>query len=84
MDTRNFPHPILILICTVVCPFSNQVGSMFVKPMREAKYVTMLDPFHIKYGKVLAAGLSLASIILDFLVVPATLIGLGTVYMYVL
>uniref|UniRef100_A0A671X6F8 High-affinity choline transporter 1-like n=1 Tax=Sparus aurata TaxID=8175 RepID=A0A671X6F8_SPAAU len=60
------------------------VGSVFAKPMREANYVTMLDPFHIKYGKVLAAGLSLASIILDVIWVPATLIGLGGVMSVVL
>uniref|UniRef100_A0A4W6BZN4 Solute carrier family 5 member 7 n=1 Tax=Lates calcarifer TaxID=8187 RepID=A0A4W6BZN4_LATCA len=34
-------------------------GLVFAKPMRERKYVTMLDPFHFKYGKVLTAVLSL-------------------------
>ncbi|XP_037639124.1 high-affinity choline transporter 1-like isoform X3 [Sebastes umbrosus] len=53
------------------------VGLVFAKPMRERNYMTMLDPFHAKYGKVLTAGLCLASVSLDVLWVPATLIGLG-------
>ncbi|XP_028458776.1 high affinity choline transporter 1-like [Perca flavescens] len=28
-------------------------GLVFAKPMRERRYVTMLDPFHAKYGKAL-------------------------------
>ncbi|XP_018516261.1 high-affinity choline transporter 1-like isoform X1 [Lates calcarifer] len=52
-------------------------GLVFAKPMRERKYVTMLDPFHFKYGKVLTAVLSLASIFMDVVWVPSTLIGLG-------
>ncbi len=50
---------------------------MFAKPMRERKYVTMLEPFQMKYGKTLAAGLSLASLTIDLVWVPATLTGLG-------
>uniref|UniRef100_UPI003AAB8A38 high-affinity choline transporter 1-like n=1 Tax=Centroberyx gerrardi TaxID=166262 RepID=UPI003AAB8A38 len=52
-------------------------GLLFAKPMRDRKYVTMLDPFHIKYGKVPTAVLSLASILLDVLWLSTTLIGLG-------
>ena len=37
----------------------------------------MMDPFQIKYGQVLTAGLSLASISLDVMFVTLTLIGLG-------
>ena len=48
--------------------------------MRERNYVTMLDPFHDKYGKELAAGLCLASICMDVIWVQATLIALGMVY----
>lgn len=81
---KTFPLPILISVCTVFCVFSHQAGFVFAKPMREANYVTMLDPFHIKYGKVVAAGLSLTSVILDLIWMPATLIGLGTIYMNVL
>ncbi|XP_057317217.1 high-affinity choline transporter 1-like isoform X1 [Hydractinia symbiolongicarpus] len=38
-------------------------GLLFAKPMREAKYVTMLDPLQHKYGKVMGA----------FLYIPAFL-----------
>ena len=50
---------------------------MFAKPLREMKCLTMMDPFHIKYGQVLTAGLSLASVLNDILWVASTLIGLG-------
>lgn len=53
---------------------------MFVKPMREKNCMTMLDPFHFKYGKVLTAGMSLISLFLDLIWVPGTLIGLGRLY----
>ncbi|XP_070834239.1 high-affinity choline transporter 1-like [Chaetodon trifascialis] len=53
------------------------IGLVFAKPMREKNYVTMMDPFHIKYGKVLSAGLSLASVINDVVTAAATLLGLG-------
>ncbi|XP_059215824.1 high-affinity choline transporter 1-like [Centropristis striata] len=53
------------------------VGLVFVKPMRDRKCVTMLDPFHAKYGKAVTVGMSLVSIVLDLLWVPTILIGLG-------
>ena len=37
----------------------------------------MMDPFHIKYGQVLTAGLSLASVLSDILWVALTMICLG-------
>ncbi|KAM6997233.1 high-affinity choline transporter 1-like [Tautogolabrus adspersus] len=52
-------------------------GLVFAQPMRERNFVTMMDPFHIKYGKVVTAGLCLASIAIDVTWVPSTLIGLG-------
>lgn len=55
-------------------------GLVFAKPMRETHYRTMLDPFHMKYGKVLTAVMSLASIVLDVFLVPGTLTGLGMLY----
>lgn len=45
--------------------------------MRERHCVTVLDPFHQKYGKALAAAMSLVSLTLDMFWVPATLTGLG-------
>ncbi|KAI9519580.1 hypothetical protein NQZ68_026785 [Dissostichus eleginoides] len=52
-------------------------GLVFVKPMRDRNCVTLLDPFNAKYGKVVTAALSLASISLDVVWLPAILIGLG-------
>ncbi|XP_068184080.1 high-affinity choline transporter 1-like [Antennarius striatus] len=52
-------------------------GLVFAKPMREKNYVTMLDPFHVKYGKVITAGMSLFSVIYDLILSTTTLIGLG-------
>ncbi|XP_068604348.1 high-affinity choline transporter 1-like [Brachionichthys hirsutus] len=52
-------------------------GLFFVRPMRERNCVTMLDPFHIKYGKVVTAGLSLLSVLLDMAWVATTLSSLG-------
>uniref|UniRef100_A0A8D0CSQ0 High-affinity choline transporter 1-like n=1 Tax=Sander lucioperca TaxID=283035 RepID=A0A8D0CSQ0_SANLU len=54
-----------------------KIGLVFAKPMRERRYVTMLDPFHAKYGKALTAGLCLVSLSLDVLWVPLILIALG-------
>ncbi|XP_068184116.1 high-affinity choline transporter 1-like [Antennarius striatus] len=52
-------------------------GLVFAKPMRERNFLTMLDPFHFKYGKEITAVLSLASLLTDLTWVPATLICLG-------
>ncbi|KAM3862849.1 high-affinity choline transporter 1-like [Diretmus argenteus] len=52
-------------------------GLVFAKPMRDRKYVTMIDPFQIKYGKVPAAALSLVSVFEDVIWVAGILIGLG-------
>ncbi|KAI4789918.1 hypothetical protein KUCAC02_032686 [Chaenocephalus aceratus] len=45
--------------------------------MRDRNCVTLLDPFNAKYGKGITAALSLASMSLDVVWLPATLIGLG-------
>ncbi|KAM4621571.1 high-affinity choline transporter 1-like [Polymixia lowei] len=65
-----------------VMPFTGALsflvgGFFFAKPMRDGKYVTMMDPFQIKYGKVLSAVLSVAPLIADIIWVTGTLIGLG-------
>ncbi|XP_061767803.1 high-affinity choline transporter 1-like [Nerophis ophidion] len=52
-------------------------GLFFAEPMRDNKYVTMMDPFHIKYGKVATATLCLASLLSEIMWVTGTLIGLG-------
>ncbi|KAF3841651.1 hypothetical protein F7725_023602, partial [Dissostichus mawsoni] len=64
-------------ISLVVGIFTMTGGLVFVKPMRDRNCVTLLDPFNAKYGKVVTAALSLASISLDIVWLPATLIGLG-------
>ncbi|XP_068183796.1 high-affinity choline transporter 1-like isoform X1 [Antennarius striatus] len=52
-------------------------GLLFVKPLRELNCVTMLDSFHIKYGKVIMAGMSLILLVIDATWLPGTLTGLG-------
>ncbi|XP_067466944.1 high-affinity choline transporter 1-like [Thunnus thynnus] len=59
-------------------------GFVFAKPLRERNCVTMLDPIHMKYGKVLAAGLCLFSLIMDLVWIPTILIGLGATMSVVL
>ncbi|XP_041645674.1 high-affinity choline transporter 1-like [Cheilinus undulatus] len=59
-------------------------GMVFSKPMRERRCTTMLDPFNMKYGKSLTAGLSLVSLFVDLTWVPSTLIGLGGIMNVVL
>uniref|UniRef100_UPI0037E7C2CE high-affinity choline transporter 1-like n=1 Tax=Semicossyphus pulcher TaxID=241346 RepID=UPI0037E7C2CE len=52
-------------------------GLVFAKRLRDGKYMTMLDPFQIKYGNAVTAVQSLASIVVDITWVPSTLMGLG-------
>ncbi|XP_071264336.1 high affinity choline transporter 1-like [Salvelinus alpinus] len=52
-------------------------GFFFAKPMRENKYVTMMDPFQIKYGNVLSSLLIFPALIADVLWVARTLVSLG-------
>ncbi|KAM3862850.1 high-affinity choline transporter 1-like [Diretmus argenteus] len=61
----------------VVGIFTMTGGLVFAKPMRDRKYVTMIDPFQIKYGKVPAAALSLASLFMDviWVTIPLTCLG---------
>ncbi|KAM4607420.1 high-affinity choline transporter 1-like [Polymixia lowei] len=61
----------------VVGIFTMTGGLFFAKPMRDRKYVTMMDPFQIKYGKVPTTVLSVLSLVVDTVWVPTTLIGLG-------
>ncbi|KAM8732581.1 high-affinity choline transporter 1-like [Acanthopagrus schlegelii] len=52
-------------------------GLFFAKTMRDKKYVTMMDPFQIKYGNLISGVLSVALLISDIIWVTGTLIGLG-------
>ncbi|XP_071773246.1 high affinity choline transporter 1-like [Centroberyx gerrardi] len=52
-------------------------GFFFAKPMRENKYVTMMDPFQQKYGNVLSSALIIPALVADVLWVARTLVSLG-------
>ncbi|XP_062255675.1 high-affinity choline transporter 1-like [Platichthys flesus] len=70
----------LTVAATMLTAYSSSFilcGLVFAKPLREMKCLTMMDPFHIKYGHVLTAGLSLASIFIDILWLAFTMICLG-------
>ena len=45
--------------------------------MRDKKYVTMMDPFQIRYGRLLSGALVLPALLVDVLWVSCTLLGLG-------
>ncbi|XP_035525720.1 high-affinity choline transporter 1-like isoform X2 [Morone saxatilis] len=64
-------------ISLVVGVFTMTGGLFFAKTMRDQKYVTMMDPFQIKYGNVISGVLSVALLISDIIWVTGTLIGLG-------
>nr|XP_057907346.1 high-affinity choline transporter 1-like [Doryrhamphus excisus] len=59
-------------------------GIMFAGQLRERQYVTMMDPFQHKYGKVLTGALCVMSLFLDVVWIPTTLIGLGVTMSVVL
>ncbi|XP_023144900.2 high-affinity choline transporter 1-like [Amphiprion ocellaris] len=59
-------------------------GLFFAKTMRDRKYVTMMDPFQIKYGNLISGVLSVAILISDIFWVTGTLIGLGSTISVVL
>ncbi|XP_059184018.1 high-affinity choline transporter 1-like [Centropristis striata] len=52
-------------------------GLFFAKPMREKKFLTMMDPFQRKYGKTLTALLAIVPFISEMMWVPVTLTSLG-------
>ncbi|XP_008293687.1 high-affinity choline transporter 1-like [Stegastes partitus] len=52
-------------------------GLFFAEPMRDRKYVTMMDPFQIKYGNGLSGLLSVAPLMSEIIWVTSTLISLG-------
>ncbi|XP_072319906.1 high-affinity choline transporter 1-like [Eucyclogobius newberryi] len=52
-------------------------GAFFAKPMREKRYITMMDPFQQKYGNILSGILVLPALLVDVLWVSCTLLSLG-------
>ncbi|CAL8270991.1 unnamed protein product [Lota lota] len=73
---------VLVVIANVIAFFI--CGLVFTKPMRDRRFVTMLDPFYIKYGKGVACLFTIISLIADLIWVPATLISLGAVMSVIL
>ncbi|XP_058508079.1 high-affinity choline transporter 1-like [Solea solea] len=70
----------LIRVATIDVAYSMAFiicGLLFTKPLREKNCVTVLDPFHAKYGKVLTGGMCLMTVLLDILWIPIAFIGLG-------
>lgn len=66
------------------CAVSSSLNAgalVFVDPMRDRQCMTMLDPFHAKYGKAVTTAMSLVSLFLDVIWVPTTLTGLGRVHL---
>ncbi|KAM9345469.1 high-affinity choline transporter 1-like [Symphorus nematophorus] len=59
-------------------------GLLFAKPLRERNCMTMMEPFDIKYGKAVTAGLSLCSLFIDMVWEAATLMSLGAIMSVVL
>ncbi|XP_062380346.1 high affinity choline transporter 1-like [Sardina pilchardus] len=52
-------------------------GFFFAKPMRANNYLTMMDPFQLKYGNVLSSLLLFPALVGDVLWVARTLVSLG-------
>ncbi|XP_077460847.1 high affinity choline transporter 1-like [Stigmatopora argus] len=52
-------------------------GFFFAKPMRENKYMTMMDPFQKKYGNFISNALILPALVADVLWVARTLVSLA-------
>ncbi|XP_055018669.1 high affinity choline transporter 1-like isoform X1 [Boleophthalmus pectinirostris] len=59
-------------------------GCVFAEPLRDQKCVTMMDPFHRKYGKGFTAVMCMVSVFMDVLWMGTTLIGLGATISVVL
>uniref|UniRef100_A0A672F7E3 Solute carrier family 5 member 7 n=1 Tax=Salarias fasciatus TaxID=181472 RepID=A0A672F7E3_SALFA len=59
--------------------FTGKTGLVFAQPMRDRMCITMLDPFHMTYGKTPTVILSLASLLIDVAWIPSTLIGIMSV-----
>ncbi|KAJ8337330.1 hypothetical protein SKAU_G00385500 [Synaphobranchus kaupii] len=53
-------------------------GIFFAKPMRDKKYITMMDPFQLKYGDTLTCTLLIPAVIGDVLWIACIMASLGT------
>ena len=59
-------------------------GLFFAGPMRRLGYTTLLDPFNVRYGKAVAAGLFLPALAGEVFWSAAILVALGTTFSVVL
>ena len=66
---------VLIQVCLMISFVAG--GLMFAKKMREAGYVTMLDPFEKRYGRVMAALLYIPALLGEVFWSAAILLALG-------
>ncbi|XP_061691572.1 high-affinity choline transporter 1-like [Syngnathoides biaculeatus] len=67
-------------VMPITTTLSFLIGGVFLaKPMRDRKFVTMMDPFRDKYGPVISGLFSVAVMMNDVVWVPATLIGLDKI-----
>ncbi|KAM7365673.1 hypothetical protein PAMP_016588 [Pampus punctatissimus] len=65
--------------------FSFVIGGLFfAKPMREKKYISMMDPFQRKYGKTLTGFLAVIPLICEVVWIPSLMISLGATMSVVL
>ncbi|KAJ3600578.1 hypothetical protein NHX12_031558 [Muraenolepis orangiensis] len=75
-DSSKGLQDVIILVTANATAFII-LGFVFTKPMRDRRFVTMLDPFHIKYGKRVGCLFTILSLIADIIWVPASLISLA-------
>ncbi|XP_061111628.1 high-affinity choline transporter 1-like [Conger conger] len=52
-------------------------GLFFAKPLREKEYVTMMDPFQLKYGDTVSCALLIPTLISDLLWIACAMASLG-------
>lgn len=77
IEVKSNVYVIKSVICYLDMILSGSGGLFFAKPMRDQMYVTMMDPFQIKYGNLLSGALVLPSLMMDLLWVASTLLSLG-------
>lgn len=74
----NISHKTVVVKLKLrLCCVSLRGGHFFAEPMRDRKFVTMMDPFHLKYGDRLTGLLSVAPLLSEIVWVTSTLISLG-------
>lgn len=60
----NISHKAVVMKLKLrLCRVSLQGGRFFAEPMRDRKFLTMMDPFHLKYGDRLTGLLSVAPLL---------------------